>query len=546
MEPELDEDSAKSIGKECYLDPVLFCNLFVAHWFKGQSPTWYQRAILAILTRKTGFLSKYGELDLIYEFFTWTDDDENVWNLFQWNEDKTGLTLEITPFTLIMIPRGFSKTTTINAFVLWNCAYTDFHFPVYISETQTHAETQLANIRLELETNARFLGMFGSLKPEQRKGMKWTGDILQLANGVVIGARGRGGQIRGMLVNAKRPDLLIPDDVEDKESVKTEDQRDKALSWFYGDVIQALPRGEANVGIVALGTLLHSEALLAKLAINPEWNAIVLGVSLTRKDGTTVPLWNDARYGMTLDQIEKKKLSFARVGKLNLFYMEYFNTIRGEEGQKFRPEHILVPSLFDPTDFPYRALACDPAISEEPGADYFALGVVGRAAKGGRIAVLDVWGEKGVSPSDQAELFFEWRKRWGKPRFNGVESIAYQRALAITIREMMFRKGDYFEMIEIKHARVKGKQQPKDERINGILHPRYHSGYMIHARHFPLYETQLFDFPNGKKDLPDVIAMCIALLDPMAALAAGEDVDLTADQYEPLDKILGPEYLGAP
>jgi hypothetical protein len=61
------------------------------------------------------------------------------------------------------------------------------------------------------------------------------------------------------------------------------------------------------------------------------------------------------------------------------------------------------------------------------------------------------------------------------------------------------------------------------------------------------------DWPNGKRDVPDAVAMSITLLDPYAALAfevdgVGElEVDnLAKDQYPPLEEVLGEDWASAP
>lgn len=526
----LSKEELAGLAATFYEDPVHFCEVILGHWFKSPL-AWFQRGILAILTRKSEFLSKYGELDLIYEAFVWRerpdDKDSPKVHLFEWNE-KGGLDLVITQFTLLMIPRGFSKTTLINSFLLWNAAYREFNFVVRISETATAAELQLLNVKNEIEGNARFISIYGQLKPDQRMGLKWNEEMAQLTNGLVLVARGRGGQVRGLLIDGKRPDLIIPDDVEDKESVKTAEQRKKASDWFYGDVKPALPRGELNCGIVAVGTLLHQEALLAEIRNDPEWNTVILGASVTI-NGKEVALWDNTQYGMTLKKIQREKNSFSRKGKLHLFYMEFYNTIRGEQGQ-FKDRFFIIPSMPDPTLFPIRAIACDPAISDNPQADSFVLACVGMNPKGGMKMVLDIWGGIGVDPLEQVEQYFAMRLRWGRPRLSGIEAIAYQRALVSTVRGHMFRKKDYHEVVAIRHGK-----QSKDERIHGILYPMYAAGMVLHARHFPELESQLLDFPSGKKDYPDAVAMAVALLDPYAAANADPEKDLGADEFEKLD-----------
>ena len=71
--------------------------------------------------------------------------------------------------------------------------------------------------------------------------------------------------------------------------------------------------------------------------------------------------------------------------------------------------------------------------------------------------------------------------------------------------------------------------------MQGALAPRYKAGYVTHERLFPELKTQLLDWPNGKKDCPDAVAMAVTLLDPYAAQAADPEVDLGDDQYESED-----------
>lgn len=535
---DLSKDEALALLKAFYEDPVFFCKIILPHWFPKDIP-WVHRGIMAILYLRTGFLSKYGELDKIYEHFVWRPEpdkaDGPIVHLFEWTPDGKGLTLNVTPYTLLMIPRGFSKTTHVNAWVLWNAGFKEFRFPMYLGETQTHAETQLNNVRLELESNSRFRAIFGELKPEQRKGYKWTQDILQLANGVIIGARGRGSQVRGTLVDGQRPNRLLGDDLENAESVSTAEQREKTVKWFFGDALPALPEMDPQAGAVLMGTLLSSEALLAKLRTLPDWNTVVLGASINPGALNEEALWP---LRMSLGKIELKKQSYARVGQMTTFYLEYYNTVRGDEGRKFKSHYIIIkPS---PEDYIHRALACDPAISDKADADFFALACVGRSDRG-RIGILDVWGERGVLPRRQVDLFFEWRAKWGKPRFNGIESVAYQAALVINVREEMFRRHDYFEVTPILHGRTK-----KTERVEGILAPRYAAGYIDQVRHFPMYEGQLLDWPNGKKDLPDVVSMAIALLDPTAAMVIDPEKDNGKDEYPDLDDVLKGDWRAAP
>lgn len=522
----LSKPEIEAVAKRAYLDPVFFCHTFLGHWFPGEI-AWLHRGLLAILLRKTDFLIQYGELDKICSNFTYkTEPDDPLSpekSLFELVFDSDGqvvkINLLIGQYTLAMIPRSYSKTTTTNAAVLFCILYLEREFIVYVSETDTHASMQLGNIKRELEANQSILAVFGKLQPEYRSGKPWNADLIETLTGCVVASRGRGGQIRGLNHNGRRPDWQVWDDLEDKESVSTAEQRSKTLEWAYGDAIPALAAMGKEGTITALGTLLHSEALLTVLARDALWTTCKFGAI----DRQGEPLWKARMDQQALDRL---KSSFALAGKLNLFYMEYFNETRNEESQKFKKAYIIYGLAKENL---HKALAIDPAISSKIGADFCALVCAGMEMKTGKIHVLDVWGKVGASPREQIDRFFEFHRLYD-PQYAGVEAIAYQAALIHLLREEMFRKKRYFEIIPITH------KAKKEERVEGILQPRYANGYVIHTRPFPLLEGQLLDWPNGKKDFPDALAMAVALLDPMAAAAAGEK-DLGEDEYDDLDKV---------
>jgi hypothetical protein len=182
-------------------------------------------------------------------------------------------------------------------------------------------------------------------------------------------------------------------------------------------------------------------------------------------------------------------------------------------------------------------MVLDPAISQKQKADFSAIACGGVTAKG-LIHVAAMWGKQGATPREQIDKYFEISTRWDCS-LHGVESVAYQAVLIHLLREEMFRKKRYFEITPITHSK---NPQSKTERIVGILQPRYANGYIVHNRAFPLLETQLQDFPSGKRDLPDALAMLVHLLDPAAPLAVGEGSDPEEDEYESLEDLYAGDW----
>jgi len=522
----LTSEDVQAIYVRAYRDPVFFCKFFLEDLFPKDIP-WVHRGLWAILTKRTDFLWDYGEVEKIERNFVYKGEDGTEHRIFHVNYVKRQINLVLGKNTLVVMPRGFSKTTLVGtASVLYKILFQEAKFPVYLSETATAAEAQLGNVKSQLESNERIHMIFGNLRPEQRSGKKWSEGFIQTTTGVTVLARGRGGQVRGMNVDGQRPDLILFDDVEDTESVKTEEQRLKTKTWLFRDVMPALPRMDPDAGIIGVGTILHREALIPQLLDDPNWTVVVFGA--IDLDGDA--LWSE---NMTLEQIEALKESYARQGMLDGFYMEYMSQITAPEKQKFKPHYIHISPIVDwRTEVPHRAIFIDPAISEKRRADYASIVVAGMT-KRGVIQVLDIWADKGQSPRDLVDKYFEMVFTWDPQKY-GVETISYQAALAHLLREEMFRKHRYFELTQVPHH-----SERKDHRIEGILQPRFASGYVHWQRDFPLLRAQLLDFPNGKKDCPDVLAMCVALLDPYAAQAADPSKDLGDDEYEPLPRGFG-------
>lgn len=542
-------------------DPVRFMREVLPEWFPKHMP-WFHRGIIALVLRQKKFLLNFGpeswaeedsewtqaELELIAKWFFYDPDRRELSMpgprsrpIFELVYDSEGVVVDIKLMVsrkmLLMMPRGFAKTTCLNGCITFLICYELRKFIVYASETAGHAEAQLSNVRHELATNSLIQLLFGNLRPDRNHDNVWRNDEFHTLTGIHAVARGRGAQVRGLNRASKRPDIILFDDVEDKESVKTPEQRKKTLDWFKGDVEPAAKAIGGDSYFIGLGTLLHREALLTKLMADPEWITMIFGAQLPDK----TMLWP-----LMLDQrgFERKRLSFSRVGALNLFYMEYNSQLRGDEDSKFTHDMFTyVQRGIDATVG--RALVVDPAISSDPNASDCTFAVVGMTQEG-LLHVYHVEGRKGMSPREQVNTYFRLYAQF-RVTVAGIEAIAYQRALIHLIREEMFRKSNelgvplYHEVKPISHGRT-----AKEERILGVLQPRYAARYITHQAPIAKLEEALTDWPNGQMDWPDVLAMAITLLDPLAGLAGTEDNPIANDSAVPIEDLIGGEFGYAP
>jgi prophage tail gpP-like protein len=90
----------------------------------------------------------------------------------------------------------------------------------------------------------------------------WQAMNCVLDNGVRILSRSRAQKVRDLKHRQHRPKLVIADDVEGLDWVRTQENRDKSDRWFRGDV---LPSIDEHGRAVLIGNWLHTDGLMARL-----------------------------------------------------------------------------------------------------------------------------------------------------------------------------------------------------------------------------------------------------------------------------------------
>lgn len=527
-------------------DPAFWLRFFLPHWFPSQLPP-FHLGILALITKKVAWLNDPAYADahdfLLNEFKYAADPtDPTSTELPVFIKDTTGKIIMVSSeHNNIIVPRGFSKTTLTNGANLHDCLTDGKLFCVYISKSADHAETQLQNIKIELETNSLLRAAYGNLVPTRADVEKWQADQLQLTNGAILVARGKGGQVRGLNYRARRPNKIVLDDVEDDGLVASPTERLKTESWFYSSVEKAGQVMEGAIGsdfaqeplqIINLGTLLGSQCLMMTLARDPKFNTIRFGAKL-RYDNPddTQMLWP---YKMTYELYQKERERHRRIGKLGEFTRELDSAIRIADDTLFPSRFIYEPVLRE--QLAAVAIFCDPAISDQPDRDHTAIVVAGRREKDGALWMLDEWGGVGKTPSETIDAFFKLHQKW-QCTHAGFEAQAYQKVLLYLLREEMARRRYWFVPVPV----TRGSKVTKDDRIVGLLSPRYLAGFLRHLRPLPSLEGNIGDWPNGKKDYADAGASALTLLGESGALVIPEE-ERNAGEYAPVETALPPVF----
>lgn len=175
--------------------------------------------------------------------------------IFELLEDQHIKTVGIVAF------RGSAKSTIATlAYPVWvMIGIMAKKYVLLISQTQGLSRQILTNIKQEFETNELLIKDFG---PFSEVADEWRANSLVIPQyGTRITAISASESIRGLRHRQYRPDLTILDDVEDLETVKTKEGRDKLWNWFTGEVI---PAGDNNTKLVCIGNMLHEDSLMMR------------------------------------------------------------------------------------------------------------------------------------------------------------------------------------------------------------------------------------------------------------------------------------------
>lgn len=269
--------------------------------------------------------------------------------------------------------RGSAKSTIITtAYVLWSIlGIQQRKFIVICGQTEQKARQYLLNIKNELLHNELLKKDLGPFTEETNHLGNATAIIIKKLN-VKIMISSVEQSIRGMRHGEHRPDLIILDDIEDTNSVKTKDGRDKAFNWLTSEVI---PAGDKRTRVIAIGNLLHEDSVLKRLQKKIEGkemthlNAVYREYPIMDDQGS--PLW-PGKYP-TPDDIEMER---QKTMSETAWYREYLLKIISTEEQVVYPEWIQCYAKMPYEGFRGVAIGIDLAVSEKDSADYTAM-VVG-------------------------------------------------------------------------------------------------------------------------------------------------------------------------
>lgn len=293
--------------------------------------------------------------------------------------------------TMRFWPRGHAKSETTDMnYLSWLIGNNhDVHTNI-VSKTASLSEEIGLALLTRIESDQRYINLFGELKPKNPK--KWTANEFiverrEISKNPTFKATGLMGPITG-----GRSDLIICDDIIDEENVRTPLQLEKSLTWHNKVLAPTLyPWG----GEIIIGTRWHYADIYAELMKVYPYE---IKKALIEKEECCTSLWPAYWPLWKLSQKRKK------IGSI-IFDCQYQNDPTSMEGSLLKAKWLhpwneptsdeAVPSLPD-FDHMQHYMGVDPSLGEN---DYFGIAIEAYNPRENKGYLREVWAEHMAFPN---------------------------------------------------------------------------------------------------------------------------------------------------
>lgn len=331
--------------------------------------------------------------------------------------------------------RGSAKSTIFSlSYPIWSIlGVQQKKFVLLISRTQPQAKQLLQNIKAELERNELLRQDLGPFEEPQDE---WRASSIVIpkydARITVLSADQ---SMRGLRHKSHRPDLIICDDIEDINSTKTQEGRDKTFNWFTSEII---PSGDLGTKIILIGNLVHDDSLILRLREkiqNDEVSGAFKAFPLIDKNGEC--LWSE-KFTTPESLAELKK----EVMSAKAWEREYLLRLIADEGQIIDP--LWIKHYHDiPTDMHQLGIyvGVDLAISKQSYADFTAIVPILACDKDRKLYlyILPEIVHKRLSFPETCQeiklLEYKIRSKYLLDPLFFIENVAYQEAIVQQLKE---------------------------------------------------------------------------------------------------------------
>ena len=175
----------------------------------------------------------------------------------------------------ILAPRGSGKSTVITVFYPLHCIYYKYLYDEFgmkseryiliLSRSYGNAMDRIKDIKSEI-------GSAPTL--EHLKGDHTWGEMRSItANDILLVPQSRGGKVRGSLYKGFRPTLVLPDDLDDLDSIRNPNTLQKDEDWFNSDLMEC---GDTDTNFVCVDTVKGERAIANQLRYRPAWRNVFI------------------------------------------------------------------------------------------------------------------------------------------------------------------------------------------------------------------------------------------------------------------------------
>lgn len=398
----------------------------------------------------------------------------------------------------IAAPRHNAKSSIVSAILpLWCICYNKKRFICIISDTADQAQDFLSDIKSELTDNEKLAEDFPYAIG---KGETWRLDNIVTPNNIKVMALGTGNKIRGRRFGVHRPDLIVGDDLENSEMVRSKTQRHFIrYTWFDKDLAYIGGEKGSRTDFIIVGTVLSKDSLLNQLLDSdeyPEFKSMRFAAVRRFSDS---PLWDE------WSKVLKNRFDVDRKETAQKFFEERStemlkNTVvlwpEGDPYYDLMVQKVTKPSAFitekqnEPVDTTkiyiskdelhwenFRSQpdikkafrnrvdyfgSIDPSLGKKSTkGDYSAIVTIAKDRRNGNIYVVEM-NLKRRSVDEQIEAILQAHRKY-KYKLFGVETNAFQYVLADSLRKKAKAEG---MLLPIKE---KNQYRDKKARFEGML-----------------------------------------------------------------------------
>ena len=395
------------------------------------------------------------------------------------------------PNVLWLIFRGSAKSTKFEEGAALEVGWGRTRNLLILGESETRAAERLTAIKHIIEYDEYYQAFFNC-----EPGNVWTDTRAITSTGVFMQAAGRGQSLRGVKHLDYRPDLILLDDIEDKESgsVATATARKKTRSWLTGTVIPAMaPGGRMRMA----ATPIHPEALAPTLAkADVSWTTRVYPIVYRDGAGQWASSWPDR---FPVDDVLRLWETYREIGQEEDFSQEYLCQAVHPESQTFT-EGMFVTETRPRSWHPVYAVY-DPARTTTRSFSA-TTGKVVASWVGSKLIVWEADAQKWM-PNEIIDDIFDVNARYS-PVCVGIEETGLEEWLLQPIRTRQNETG------QIVPIRPLAAPRGKLDFIKG-LQSYFKSHDVIFAGEMTELRKQLLGFPTGHIDAANALAYMLRL-----------------------------------